>query len=99
MLLRRLSHDRKAVVTQPIRERPDTAVPLILKDRVIICSDKGTAFGELGQQALRIDIEAESLGREVQVHAIDEQGGLLKSRHTIPDEVSFLILLGPSRSH
>ena len=69
----RLRHHRVAVVVEPIHERADRGVLLILSQRRIVERPHELAFGsEESEEALVIDVEPERLGRRVKVGAIDE---------------------------
>src|SRR6201999_2878127 len=79
--LGRLGDDGVAVVVQPVDQRADRRIFLILDDRgVIERAYKGAAALEFLQQALVVDVEAERLGGCVEVGAIDKKRDLVGSR-------------------
>ena len=76
---RRLGHHAVAVVVQPIDQRPDRGIFLILDHRgVIEGAQEITTRLKLAQQALVIDIETERLGSGVQIGAVNEQSHLFR---------------------
>ena len=74
-LLGRLGHDGVAVVVQPIDQRPDGGVFLIIEQRgVVEGAHHHRLLLEHAQQRFIIDIEAQSPGCCVEVGAVDEEG-------------------------
>ena len=72
--LGRLGDDGIAVVIEPIDQRPDRGIFLILDDRgVIEGADQIAARLELAQQPLVIDVEAERFRRGVKIGAVNEE--------------------------
>ena len=71
-----------AIVVEPIDQRADGGVFLILDARgVIECAQQHAATLKFLQQAPVIDIEAERLGGRMQIGAIDEQRDVEGIRH------------------
>ena len=72
--LGRLGDDRVAVVVEPVDQRADRGIFLILDHRgVIERAQQIAARLEFAQQPLVVDVEAERLGGGVKIGAIDEQ--------------------------
>src|SRR5215211_8823223 len=77
-LLGGFGHDRVAVVVEPIDQRPDRRVLLILDHGgVVERPHEISARLEFVQEPLVIDVETERLGGGVEVGAIDEQRDFL----------------------
>ena len=77
-LLGRLGDDGVAVVVEPVDQRPDRGVLLILDDRgVVERPQQRPAALKLLQQALVIDVEAQSFRRRVEIGSIDEERDLV----------------------
>jgi hypothetical protein len=73
-----LGDHRVAVVVEPIDQRADRGILLILDHgRVIERAQQVAARLELAQQALVVDVETERLGGGVEVGAVNEQRDLL----------------------
>ncbi len=92
-LFGRLGDDGVAVIVEPIDQRPDRRIFLILDHRgVVERADQIAARLELAQQALVIDIEAERFGGGVKVGAVNEQGDFLDlCRHGISLDASLVM--------
>ena len=72
--LGRLGDDRVAVVVEPIDQRPDRGIFLILDHGgVIERAQQIAARLELAQQPLVVDVETERLGGGVEIGAVNEQ--------------------------
>ena len=70
-----LGDDAVAVIVEPIDERPDRRVFLVLDNRRVVEGAQEIAAGlKLLQQPPEIDVEAERPGRRVQIGAVDEEG-------------------------
>ena len=83
-LLGRLGDDPIAVVVEPIDERPDGGVFLVLHEsRVIERPDEVTATLELLQEPLVVDVKAERFRRRIKVGAIDKEGDPLLAYHRL----------------
>jgi hypothetical protein len=81
-LLGRLGDDRVAVVVEPVDQRANRRVLLILDHRrVVEGPDQISARLEFAQQPLVVDIEAERFGGGVKVRAVNEEGNLLGGGH------------------
>ena len=79
--LGRLGDDGVAVVVEPIDQRTDRGILLILDHGgVIERAHQIAARLEFAQQALVVDVEAEGLGGGVKIGAVDEQSNLLVVR-------------------
>ena len=77
-LLGRLGDDGVAVVVEPVDQRPDRGVFLVLDQGGIIERPHQVAARlKFVQQAFVIDVEAKRLGGGVKVGAVDEQRDLL----------------------
>ena len=73
-LLGGLGDDAVAVVVEPIDQRPDRRIFLILDHGGVIEGAHQVAAGlEFAQQPLVVDVEAERFGGGVEVGAVDEQ--------------------------
>ena len=71
--LGRLGDDGVAVVVEPIDQRADRGVFLILDDRgVVERAHQIAARLEFAQQPLVVDVEAERFGRGVKIGAVNE---------------------------
>ena len=71
--LRRLGHDRVAVVVEPIDQRPDRGIFLILDQRGVVKRPDQTALAlEFAEQAFIINIESERFRGRVKVRAVNE---------------------------
>jgi hypothetical protein len=80
--LRGFRNDAVAVVVEPVDERADRGVFLILDQSSIVeRPDEVAPALELLQQALVVDIEAERLRRRVKVRPIDEERNFLLTTH------------------
>ena len=72
--LGRLGDDAVAVVVEPVDQRPDRGIFLILDHRgVIERAQQIAARLEFAQQPLVVDVEAERLGGGVEIGAVDEE--------------------------
>ena len=72
--LGRLGHHGVAVVIQPIDQRPDRRVFLILdQGRVVVGADQPPLFAEHLQEAAIVDVETQGPSGGVQVRAVDEE--------------------------
>ena len=75
--LERLGDDRKAVIIEPVDQRAQGREFLILGHRRIIERAHQHALArEKFQQALVVDVEGKSLGRAIEIGAIDKEGEL-----------------------
>jgi hypothetical protein len=75
-LFGRLGHHGVAVVIQPVDQRPDRGIFLVLGERgVIQGAHKITARIEQREQTLIVDIESERTCSGIQIRAVDEQRG------------------------
>ena len=80
-LLGRLGHDAVAVIVEPVDQRPDRGVFLVLDQRrVVKCPHQIAAALEFLQQPLVVDIETEGFCRRVEVGAVDKEGDPLLAR-------------------
>ena len=88
--LGRLGDDGIAVVVEPIDQRPDRGIFLILDHGgVVEGAHQITARLEFAQQALVVDVEAERFGRGVEVGAVNEKRDFLDlCRHDVSRCVS-----------
>jgi SsrA-binding protein len=76
-LLGRLGNHGEAIIVQPVDQRADGRIFLVLDQRgVIVGAQQIGAAIELGQQAPVVDIDADGLGRGVEIGAINEQNDL-----------------------
>ena len=76
--LRRLGHERVAVIVEPIDQRPDRREILILDQRrVVVGADQAAALAEFLQQLAVVDVEGEALGGGIEIGAVDEDGDAL----------------------
>jgi hypothetical protein len=74
VFLRGLRHERKAVVVQPVDERPDRRILLVFEEcRIVEGPQELAPAHELLPQQLVVDVEAKRLRRGIKVRAIDEQ--------------------------
>jgi hypothetical protein len=72
--LGRLGHDAVAVVIEPVDQRPDRRIFLVLDDSgVIECTQEIAARVKLAQETLVVDIETERLGGGIEIGAVNEQ--------------------------
>ena len=79
--LRRLGHDGVAVVVQPIDQRSDRRILLILDNRSVVESAHQSATTlEFKKQALVVDIETKSLCCCVEVGTVNKQRDLVRGR-------------------
>ena len=79
--LGRLGDDGVAVVVEPVDQRTDRRIFLILDDRgVVERAQQRAAALEFLEQALVVDVEAERLGGRVEIGAIDEERDLVGGR-------------------
>jgi hypothetical protein len=73
-LLGRLGHHQVAVVVEPVDQRPDGRVLLVLgQRRIVLRAHELPLAAEQRQQALVVDVEAQGFGGGVEVGAVDEQ--------------------------
>src|SRR5215470_7300031 len=73
--LGRLGHDAVAIVVEPVDQRPDRRIFLVLgHGGVIECAQEIAARVKLAQETLVVDIETERLGGGVEIGAVNEQG-------------------------
>src|SRR5229473_938658 len=80
-LLGRLGHDGVAVVVEPVDQRANRGIFLILDHcGVIERAQQISARLEFAQQPLVVDVEAQGLGGRVKIGAVDEQRDLLLRR-------------------
>ena len=74
MLFRRFGHHRVAIVIQPIDQRPNGRILLILDQRrVIKRSDQGAFFAKDVEKILVVDVESERTRRRIEVGTIDKK--------------------------
>src|SRR6185312_1460547 len=74
VLARRLRHQREAVVVEPVDQRADRRIVLLLHQRrVVVGAHQHAAGAELLEQALVVDVEAEPFRRGVKVGPVDEE--------------------------
>ena len=77
-LFGRLGHHREAVVVQPIDQRADRRIFLLLgKRRVIERSNQLTLLAKHCQKPLVIDVKAERFSCGIEVGAVNKQGNPL----------------------
>jgi hypothetical protein len=70
----RLGHQGEAVVVQPVDQRPDRGILLVLGDGgVVIGPHQQAALAELVQQLAVVDVEAQGLGGGKEIGPVDEQ--------------------------
>ena len=73
-LLGRLRNDGKSVVIEPIDQRTDRGVLLILDDRgVVERTQQRAAALEFPEKAFVIDVEAKRPGGRLEIGAVDEE--------------------------
>jgi hypothetical protein len=66
--LRRLGDDRIAIVVEPVDQRADRGILLILDyGGIVECAQQITARLKLAEQPLVVDVEAEGLGGGVKI--------------------------------
>jgi hypothetical protein len=81
--LDRLGDDGVAVIVEPVDQRADRRIFLILNNRgVVERADERSAALEFLQQAFVVDVETERLGGCIEVGAIDEERDLVGIRVT-----------------
>ena len=74
-LFRRLGHDRIAIVIEPVDQRPNRRILLIINQGcVIIRSNQSTLCLKFFQETLIVDIEPESFGACIEICSINKQG-------------------------
>jgi hypothetical protein len=75
--LGRLGDDREAIVVEPVDQRPDRGIFLILDQRGVVVGAQQVGLGlELGEQAPIVDVDADCLAGRVEIGAIDEKDDL-----------------------
>ncbi len=80
VFLGRLGHHGEAVIVEPVDQRPQRRIFLILdQGRVIESAHQMRFLAEGFQQAAIVDLEAEAAGRRIQVGAVDEERNALLS--------------------
>jgi len=80
--LGRLGDDRVAVVVEPVDQRTDRGILLILDQRSVVKgADQSTLALELAQQALVVDVESKRFGGGVEVCAVNEQSNAFDISH------------------
>ena len=78
--LGRLGHDAVAVVVEPVDQRPDRRIFLILDHGSVIEGPQEIAARvKLAQQPLVVDIEPERLGGGIEIGAVNEQCDFFRS--------------------
>jgi hypothetical protein len=75
--LQRLCHDPVAVVVEPIDQRPERRIFLIVRQRrVVDGADEVALLAEIGEQPPVVDVEAERARGGIEVGAVDQDGDL-----------------------
>jgi hypothetical protein len=70
----RLGHQGEAVVVQPVDQRPDRGILVVLGDGgVVIGAHQDAALFELVQQLAVVDVEAQGLGGGIEIGPVNEQ--------------------------
>jgi hypothetical protein len=91
-LLGRLGHDLVAVVVEPVDQRTDRGIFLILHQRgVVVGPEQVAAFLEAREQLAVVDVEAERARGCIKIRAVDEESNLFtRIEHA---EISFIPML------
>ncbi|MNL30662.1 hypothetical protein D3C87_1524110 [compost metagenome] len=76
--LGRLGDDRVAIIVEPVDQRADRGIFLILDQRGVIIGPQQIGLGaELGEQFAIVDVDANGFRRGIEIGAINKERNLL----------------------